>query len=379
MHLDLYIIIISLLGIVVLINLCYYGVLFSRFSFHKAKKIKHYQQDPVSIIVAAKNDAHHLMKSLPILLTQQYIDYEVIVVNDNSDDETTQVAEDFKSIYSHLKYIDLNSSITNIKGKKFPISIGIRAAKNNIILLTEPDAIPNSSYWLQNMSKHFVDKTEIVLGYATYEKKKGLFNSMLRFDALHTAIQYFSYALAKIPFMGIGRNLAYTKTLFMKNKGFTSHNHILYGEDDLFINHVATKTNCAIEYSKETIVKTPSKLSFFYWIKFKKNHHLTRKYYQKKHKFLLGFYEWLSPLFYIFFIVSLLLMPLELTLLSALPIGLFFIRILTQYLIFGFAAVKLREKKLIPYILLYDVLFACINPFINFASKMTRNQDKLWK
>jgi len=375
----LYIFFVILFSLIVLFDLLYYGILFRRFAFHKKKKSKKYNLKPISIVIATKNDAHHLMKSLPLILTQEYDDYEVIVVDDKSDDETMLLVEDFKSLYPHLKYVDLNLSITNIKGKKFPISMGIKVAKNEIIVLIEPDCIPLSSLWLQNISQHFIFPTEIVLGYASIEKRKGLFNALMRYDGLFTAMQYFSYALAKIPFMGTGKNLAYTKTLFMKNRGFASHYHILYGEDNLFINHVATKKNCEIEYGDSSTVLSLPFMSFSRWFRYKKQYKTTQKYYHKKHKFLLHFHESLSPFFYLFLILSLITIPFQLSLWSILLFSFFLLRIGSQYYILGLSAKKLGEQSLIPFFLFYDFLFALLNPFIYMISKMSKNPDKLWK
>lgn len=363
---------------VVLLQLLFYLALMARFSFHKPKKIKDYHQDPVSIVIASKNDAHYLIKSLPIILTQQYNNYEVVVVSDNSDDETAQVVEDFQSQYPNLKFVNLTSSVTTIKGKKFPLSIGIRVACNEIILLTEPDCIPVSQYWLQNMTKHFVNKTQIVLGYGAYEKKKGIFNALVRYDTLHTAIQYFSYALAKMPFMGVGRNLAYTKSLFMEQKGFASYNHILYGEDDLFINRVANSQNCDIEYFSESFTLARPKYSFNYWLRQKRQHHITQKYYQPKHKILLYLYNTLMPFFYIFCALSLAFSYHNFALFVTIC-ALFALKFAVLYLIFGFSAKKLNENNLIPFIFAFDILFSVINPLIYITSRLTKNRGIKWK
>ena len=92
---------------------------------------------------------------------------------------------------------------------------------------------------------------EIVLGYGAYKKYPGILNKLIRFETFHTALQYFSYALAGKPYMGVGRNLSYRKEAFLRNKGFSAINHIPSGDDDLFINMIATKTNTAIVIDKE--------------------------------------------------------------------------------------------------------------------------------
>lgn len=353
--------------------LLYYMVVFSRFAFHKHKKIKDYHQDPISIVITSCDQAHHLSRTLPALLTQQYNNYEVIVVSDNSHDETAQVVEDYQKQYGHLVFVDLNSSVTTIKGKKFPLSIGIKEAKHQLIVLTDANCMPASPYWLQNMAKHFVNGKQIVLGYCAYEKQKGLFNHLLRFDALQTAIQYFSYSLAKMTYMGRGQNLAYTKDLFMKQKGFASHNHISYGDDDIFIGKAATSKNVDIEYFSESFTVARPKVNFRRWFKEKKGYLSTRAFYKPGIRFLLGTYGLMNLLFFVFLGLSIgfsvKIMPLLIATLSV-----FAFKTLCQYLVFGFSAAKLKEKDLIPHIFSFDILYTLISLFLYIAAIFSKER-----
>lgn len=356
-----------LFGSVTLVVLLYYLLLFAKFSFHKAKKIKNVDLLPVSIVLSARNEAHNLIKTLPLLLEQQYNSFEVVVVNDNSSDETEQVIRDFKVRYPHLKLVNLTSSVTNIQGKKFPLSIGIKSASYDLLLLTDADCLPSSPYWLINMAKHFREKTKIVLGYNTTEKKKSFMNLFAHFDNLQVAIGYFSYALAKIPYMGIGKNMAYTKTLFYGNRGFASQNHIHYGDDDIFINKVANSSNCDIEYYKEAFTISRYKPGFSNWFHQKVRYNSTKKHYKGKHKFLLRTYSLFAFLFYLAFAASL-YFSLGNILFLSLTAGIFVLKAGIQYLIFGMAAQKLEEKQVVPFILLFDILYVIIYPFICIAS-----------
>lgn len=354
-------------GFTAFVSITYYLLIFSRFSFHKAKPAKGYiSEQPVSVVITARNEAHHLIKSLPQLLSQQYINYEIVVVNDNSTDETEQIIRDFMTQYPNLKLVNLTSSVTNIQGKKFPLSIGIKSASNDIILVTDANCIPSSPYWIQNMARHFKNKTKIVLGYGGYEKKKGFLNLLIHFDTLHTALQYFSYALAKMPYMGVGRNLGYTKSLFYEKRGFASHNHLMYGDDDIFINRAATTTNCDIEYSSNAYTIARPQSRFMSWFAQKRQHTATRKYYKSKHKFLLITYGLFALLFYVAFGFAIAYCASTL-LLFIITGGIFVLKTGIQYLIFGKAAAKLDERAVIPHILLLDILFALINPFVTFT------------
>src|SRR5205809_1099854 len=148
-----------------------------------------------------------------------------------------------------------------INGKKYPLSIGIKEANHEVMLLTDADCVPASEHWIQKMQEAYHDGVEIVLGYGAYHKRPGLLNKLIRFETIHSAIQYLSYALAGTPYMGVGRNLSYKKDLFLRNKGFSSINHVPSGDDDLFINKVATKKNTKIIIDPESITRSIPKTS----------------------------------------------------------------------------------------------------------------------
>jgi cellulose synthase/poly-beta-1,6-N-acetylglucosamine synthase-like glycosyltransferase len=375
-------ILLTVFGIVVLLQILYYTAIFFRFSFHKqnifhplnpppareTSLLNTPENPPVSIVIVAKNDAHNLLKTLPEFLAQDYPQYEVLVVNDNSNDETPQVVKDFQYRFSNIKLVDLDSSVTNIKGKKFPLSLGIKAATYEHVLLTDPDCFPASTQWLKLMASHFNEKTKIVLGFNSIRKKIGFFNALIRFDKLHQAIQYFSYCLAKIPYMGVGQNLAYTKSIFFKNKGFASQNHLRFGDDDLFINQVATGANCAIEYRKEAHTLLRPTRNFNDWFLLKIFRSRTRKLYTKTDRFLLNFYHFLMTFSYISLGFAIYVTFNNLIYLIV-TLGILVIKYAIQYISFGYAALKLNEKRLIPHILIFDIVFSALNPIVYIASR----------
>ena len=184
-------------------------------------------------------------------------------------------------------------------GKKFALTLGIKAAKYDYLLLTDADCYPRDKDWISSMAKHFFNKT-IVLGYGAYEKHKGLLNKLVRFDTFQVAMQYFSYALIGKTYMGVGRNLAYKKSLFFDNKGFATHLHLPSGDDDLFIKEVATYNNTAIsiEYSSHTL--SVPKMNWKSWIRQKSRHLSTGIYYKNYHKLMLGSWTLSQILFWLF-------------------------------------------------------------------------------
>ncbi len=331
------------------IQIFYYLYFFLRLAIYKEKEKSIITQQPVSIIICAKNEAANIAKNLPGILYQDYkTTHEVIVVNDNSEDDTKYVIDEYKKEFRNLTSIELVQEAKFISGKKFPLSMGIRTSKYETLLLTDADCVPATEHWVQHMQNGYSEDTEIVFGYGAYNKTTGLLNKLIRFETFHTALQFFSYSLAGLPYMGVGRNLSYKKELFLRNKGFSSINHLPSGDDDLFINQVATKKNTSIVINKESHTLSEAKKSIRAWINQKNRHYTTAKYYKPKHKFLLGLYNLSFFMFYPLLIVSIIFFNWWMAL------AVFGVRFLLQGYVYGKSMNKLNEKDLVPYFWLLD-------------------------
>jgi glycosyltransferase involved in cell wall biosynthesis len=335
---------------ITLIQLFYYLFFFTRLSFYRASSKTISQTHPVSVIICARDEAANLIKNLPGSLVQQYpTSHEIIVVDDNSFDDSKYLLEEFQKTFKQLHVIELKQEAKMITGKKFPLSIGIKTAKHEIVLLTDADCVPASENWINNMQQTYDDGTEIVLGYGAYNKKRGLLNKLVRWETFHTALQYFSYALAGIPYMGVGRNLSYKKTIFFRHKGFSSHNNIPSGDDDLFINTAATKNNTKINIDADAFTLSEPVNTWAKWKKQKARHYTTSKYYKPLHQFLLGLYSFTHFVFFPLLVISFLFFNWQLTLLV------FAIRLVIQALVFYPAMKKLQEQDLYPWFVFLDI------------------------
>ena len=262
----------------------------------------------MSVVICAKNESKNLKANLPYILNQEYPgEFEVIVVNDASEDETELILAQFKEKNKHLYYTSIPYDKIFQHGKKLAMTIGIKAAKNNHMVFTDADCIPATNNWLKHMAEGFAEGKEIVLGYGIYKKQKGFLNYWIRFDTFTIAMQYFSYALRGIAYMGVGRNIAYTKDLFYKHEGFKKHQHILSGDDDLFIRDAATKSNVAIVTHPDSYTISEPRKSFKEWRRQKSRHLTTSPHYKSKIKIILGIEVlsrqlfWALSLFFIFF------------------------------------------------------------------------------
>lgn len=356
---------------VIAIQVFYYLFFFRKLAFYKVPIKKESLEQPVSIIVCARDEANNLVKNLPGILVQEYkTTHEIIVVNDNSVDESRYILDEFQKAFKNLKPIELTQEAKLIMGKKFPLSMGIKSAKYETLLLTDADCVPASELWVQKMQEAYNDSIEIVLGYGTHHKKPGLLNKLIRFETFHTALQYFSYALAGIPYMGVGRNLSYKRNVFIRNKGFSSINQIPSGDDDLFINQVATKKNTAIVIDPDAHTLSEPKTTWSDWMKQKYRHYTTSKYYLVKHKILLGLYSFTGALVYPLLAASIIFYCWWLTL------AVYGIRFIIQSIVYFKAMKKLNEYDLWPFFLFFDIWMFFY--YILFLPSIWKKPRKNW-
>lgn len=365
----------GVLVLVLLIQLFYYLYFYKRVGWPATHKIKNYieKKEPVSIVICARNESENLTNNLPLILEQDYPSFEVIVVNDCSDDESQDILEKMCEKYSNLKITQIKKDEKFTHGKKLALTIGIKAAKNEWLLLTDADCTPSSNKWLAVMQRNFSEKNEIVLGYGAYKAEKGLLNKFIRFDTFFIALQYLGFAKARVPYMGVGRNLAYRKSLFLKNKGFASHAHIISGDDDIFVNEVANVKNTAVELSKDSFTVSIPKKTFDQWIFQKRRHFVSSYKYKFNHKALLGTEIFSRVTFYISVILLLCLPHTWIIGLSAL-----LLRLLVQLIVFNKAMKQLNEKKLLGLSFAFDIFIPLLNIFLYTVNIFNSNQHK-WK
>lgn len=274
-----------------LIQLGYWVFLFSKVAFYRqqssADGASSMPHDGVSVIICARNEAENLQELLPILARQNYPEYEVIVVNDNSSDKTSEIIWNFVEKSSNFRLVNL-SGYQTLPGKKGALTQGILASRYEILLLTDADCRPVSDNWIRSMAGVLQRGKSIGLGFSPYFSQKGLLNLFIRFETIYTAIQYFSLALIGLPYMGVGRNLIYRKQLFAEAGGFQKHKHIASGDDDLFVNSIATASNTAINLDKDSFVYSIPKGTLRGYYRQKSRHLSTSTTYRPQHQLVLG-------------------------------------------------------------------------------------------
>lgn len=352
--------------LIVLIQFLYYILIFSNLSSSSIKK-EESKNLPISVIICAKNEAQNLKHNLALICNQNHSDFEIILVNDHSTDKTLEIMNFIKKEFNEItiKIIDLRNSKSN---KKNALTKGIELAKNKHLLLTDADCKPSSINWINEMIANFSEEKTIVLGYGAYRKiEKSWLNKLIRFETLLTAIQYFSYAKLGFPYMGVGRNIAYTKDNFNKIKGFSSHKNIKSGDDDLFVNEIATNKNTSICFSKDSFAISKPHTNFKKWLNQKRRHISTATHYKPIHQLLLGLF-YVSQFLFWFLAIILVTIGFNTNIILLLVL----IRIGFQYLIFGLSAKKLDEKDLIfwiPFLELFLILIQMSIFIRNLISK----------
>lgn len=369
----LLLVVFSVLAFSAAVQLFYYIYFYLAVYLHKPKE-KKISRPPVSVIICARNEAENLSRFLPAVLEQDYPDYEVIVVNDCSEDSSYDVLGKYLLKYPHLKISTVNKDPKFTHNKKFAQFIGIKAAKNDILLFTDADCHPESDKWLAGMTSHFSGEICFVLGYGGFSKAKGLLNKYIRYDSSVIAMQYLGMAIRKLPYMGVGRNLAYLRSVFFANKGFGAHNHIVSGDDDLFVNSNATGKNTVVEFSTGTHTRSVPAASVKEWLTQKKRHLTTAPYYKLRDKILLISEPLTRVVFY-----SALIVLLSFLFMWPFVLAIFGVRLILQIIVFNSVQKKLNEPGMVIYSVIFDIFSPVINIFVFLGSGRNRSVNNRWK
>ena len=365
----LVLVIVICLAVVLAIQIIYYFCVYGKLIFNKKKKqtedtgSQTEALPPVSVVIAAKNEEYHLKDKLVFFLEQDYPEFEVIVVNDASTDECEYVLKAFSKLYPCLKVVNIVENVNKFRGRKFPISLGIKSAKYDHIVLAGADCVPSGFEWLKNLARNFSEKKDVVLGFCTYTKQKGLFKFLLQYDNLTTAMNYMGLALSGHPYRGDGRNIAFKKDLFFKVGAFTKHYNLPLGEDDIFIRNVSTASNTTVSLTPESFLSSDAKHTYKEWKRQKIDRLSTYKYYKPSIKFLLSIPNITTLLFYAFVITLLLLsLPFEYVILAIV------IKFVLQILIYFKSCKRLGIKIFFIFAPLIELYFLLLNAELRLLS-----------
>ena len=337
------------------------GVLHIRTKIKKGKFSFIAEQPPVSVIICAKDEADNLRKFLPFVLLQDYPDFEVIVINDGSTDETEILLGDLCVEYPNLRTTFVPVGANNLSTKKLGLTLGIKAAKNELLLFTDADCMPEDKMWIARMTRNFTRETDFVLGYGAYFQKKGFLNRLITYDTLFIALQYMGMATARKPYMGVGRNLAYRKETFFAHKGFASTLHLSSGDDDLLVNKASTPWNSRVEIAPDSITWSEPNTTFKGWLYQKERHLSVSSFYKSSSKLRLSVEPITRGLFYL----TLIMVIIFGNVITQIAAGvLFLIRFIVQLSILNASSKHFGGRKYVLTLPIFDIFLPLVSLYI---------------
>jgi cellulose synthase/poly-beta-1,6-N-acetylglucosamine synthase-like glycosyltransferase len=331
--------------------------------------------EPISVVICARNEAQNLFRNLPLVFQQDYPTFQVVVVNDCSVDESEDILEEFQKKHPNLHVVNLKEDEIRDHDKKLAITIGIKGARYERMIFTDADCIPAGPQWLRQMASAFQPGIEVVVGYSPYRKTSGFINRLIRYDAFVGAVQYLSAAIGGKPYMAVGRNMGYTKTLFFKNRGFATHYHIQSGDDDLFVNKVARADNTAVVLLPEAFTYTEPKKTFKAWRTQKRRHLSTARYYKSSDKLRLGIHVaaqyafWLGAVPFACFSVF----PFQ----PWIALGSVLLKWVVQMVVLSQAGKRLQSRDLWIFSPIFELLLMGLFPFWHLANRFVKRHA--WK
>jgi cellulose synthase/poly-beta-1,6-N-acetylglucosamine synthase-like glycosyltransferase len=353
------------------------GVLRLRSNINKNKISFLIEQPPISVIICAKDEADNLRQFLPMVLQQEYPDFEVIVINDGSTDETENLLNDLSVEYPNLRTTFVPVGARNLSTKKLGLTLGIKAAKNELLLFTDADCMPEDTMWIARMARNFTPETDFILGYGAYLNKKGFVNHLITYDTLFIALQYMGMAIARKPYMGVGRNLAYRKESFFANKGFASTLNLISGDDDLFVNKSSNSRNTKVEIAPDSITWSEPNKTFSSWFYQKERHLSVSSYYKTSSKIRLSLEPISRGLFYSALILSLAVGHIFILIASAV---LLLTRFIIQLIIVNKSSKHFGERTYFLLLPVFDIFLPLVNLYIFTVGRITsKGKTVRWK
>ncbi|AZQ60722.1 glycosyltransferase [Flammeovirga pectinis] len=352
-------------------QLLFWGIIVPLNLWKKQTKVESFKK-PVSVIIAARNEENSLPKLLEVLVNQDYHNFEIIVVNDRSSDNTERIIDSYTLKYSFIKKVNIDKPIENHSPKKYALTKGILFSKNEYLLFTDADCFPSSTSWIREMSNQFIS-SDLILGVGLYTcNDKSKVEVFTQFETLHTALLYTSLSNLGINYMGVGRNIAYTKQLWKSVNGFEQHKTILSGDDDLFVNQIAKKEHTISYFSKKAITYSKPPITWKEWFRQKTRHLSAGYHYKISNKLILGT---LSTSHIAVYFIYLLLLPHEVTNLLHLSI-LFLVRIMFLIICFKKFSAVLGEKFKWWKVPILDIMLIAYQIIIGVSSVISKR--KTW-
>ena len=365
-------VIIVLLGV----QIYYYGVAYTRISKYRNDRRPRRIDDntpAISVVVTLYNEnSYYLESGLLQLLSQEYSAYEVVVVYVGSDNDFYEDLMRMKLYYPNLRTTKIEAKNRFPISPKMAINVGIKAAHNEHIILTSPDATPNSSRWLTLMAKGFT-RGEVVLGYCGYEKGKGLGRYIMRAERLSSSIEWLAAAINRRPFRGNRNNLGFTKSLYFSVNGFGNLN-MNTGEDDLFMQQIMTRNNVSIVLSPRAAVSEKCWGGFWWWLSQCRYFGSTHKFYPTEARTFGRWERHSRLLFFATVATALAVMPFEYKIAAG---ALLLLRYILVTVTISRICKRIGEQGLAAKYVLHDIFGPLLSMFLSLL--LLRKDPAAWR
>jgi glycosyltransferase involved in cell wall biosynthesis len=323
------------------------------------------------VVICAQNEAENLQKNLPSILNQQYPQFEIIVVDDGSSDDTRYILDKMQKLDQRIKIVSVTKEEKKGSGKKYALQKGIESAKYNIVLLTDADCQPVSESWISEMSSFINEEKKIVLGVSPYKTEYTILNGLQEYETAQTALQYMGFALSGKPYMGVGRNVCYDKKLITSMVWTEKELSVPSGDDDLVIQSLSDKDNTTVCISPESKTISKAKDTWKAWFRQKLRHYGSGAFYKASDKILLGSYLTTKVMLHFFFLL-LIVTHNAYSLFFIFLLYALFITIVNLYLN---KKIRLNSRWFLS--IIYDPLYCFLTVLLGVISKFKKSYQ--WK
>lgn len=322
------------------LQVIYWLIFYLKFAISKPSK-KSPKRIPVSVILYVKNQMSEIVDVLPKLLSQQYHDFEVVIVNNASTDDTLEICKEFASLYPNIRIVDVINNEAFWGSKRYALTLGIKASRHEYLLFVDCDTQIPSDNWLWQMSAQFTLNKTIVLGMTQYTKSKDFFNKWIRFEHTFTQLQNFSFSRFVTPYNLVAKNVGYKKEEFYKVNGFIEHMNDVQNEQEFLLKKIATSKNVTVCDEPLSTIFIPTPKNNKEWKIEKKRQLKVLKQMSFGAKFLHTLHH----------LTRIILLPITVILLCWLyqPIvvlSIYFILFLLRWLVFSLALNKFNQKDI---------------------------------
>ncbi|MDR0725688.1 MAG: glycosyltransferase [Prevotellaceae bacterium] len=336
--------VLAVIAVSFLMQLYYYLIIFRKVGLKQRKHTTEHTGEPVSIIVCVKDDSLNLSKILPLLLEQNYPEYEVVVVNDNSSDDSEEILKLAQNRYPHLQVRNLIAN-NSVHGKSVVLGVGIKAAKYNRVAVTDVACRPSTD-WLKSVSTGF--DSEIVMSYTRYIAA----GKFVRIANYYESLFRLGYALNGRPYTASGENESFRKEIFFA-KGFNPMLRKPEKVEQVFFNSAMNKTNTSVALLPEAIVASEKHLSFGNWCFECSLDLFSRRLFRKSARHV-KLPEIISKTLFYVSCAAAIIMTISETCLWGSILGVFLLRLIIQIFVFASTQKQLGEKRLLLHTLIWD-------------------------